>query len=298
MSPEPLEPPAFAAYVAPARIRPQLWRLFLGIVLVLAVYLLWLLAIGLGLAAVLGTAAAPLWFGRMVVALDPAPTLLLLSTFVGLALGPMLAVRLLHRRPAASLFGRGARVLRDFALSVAVVAVVYGAAFLPWIWSFDAVPNIDPVIWLLLLPLSILGVLVQTLSEELVFRGYMLQQLAARFRSPIVWMVLPSALFGLLHYNPLGYAGNTWTVIAVITVFGIAAADLTRRTGSIGAAWGIHFANNAFGLLILATSGSLPGLALWRTPYQAGDAQAGALIVSDLVAVLLVWLILSRLLRR
>jgi len=298
MAPEHLEPPAFAAYVAPARIRPQFWRLILGMLLVLVVYLLWLLATGLGLAAALGTAAAPLWFGRMVVAVDPTPTLLLLSTFAGLALGPMLAVRLLHRRPAASLFGRGARVLRDFVLSVAVVALVYGAAFLPWLWNFDAIPNLDPAIWLMLLPLSVLGVLVQTLSEELVFRGYMLQQLAARFRSPLVWMVLPSALFGLLHYNPLGYGGNTWTVIAVITVFGIAAADLTRRTGSIGAAWGIHFANNSFGLLIVATSGALPGLALWRTPYRAGDAQAGATIMFDLLSILVVWLILGRLLRR
>jgi DNA-directed RNA polymerase subunit RPC12/RpoP len=41
------------------------------------------------------------------------------------------------------------------------------------------------------------GVLIQTGAEEVLFRGYLQQQLAARFASPIAWMVLPSAIFAL-----------------------------------------------------------------------------------------------------
>ena len=62
-------------------------------------------------------------------------------------------------------------------------------------------------------------------------------------------MVLPSVMFGALHFwNGNGAAeGVLWAIWA--TALGIACADLTARTGNLGAAIGLHMANNVFALL-------------------------------------------------
>ena len=39
-------------------------------------------------------------------------------------------------------------------------------------------------------------------AEELAFRGYLMQALAARFRSPLVWWLLPALLFGAAALEP------------------------------------------------------------------------------------------------
>jgi hypothetical protein len=111
-------------------------------------------------------------------------------------------------------------------------------------------------------------VLIQTGAEEVLFRGYMQQQLAARFSSPIMWMVLPSAIFAALHYQPEIMGDNTWLMMAAVFVFAVLAADLTAVTGNIGAAWAMHFVNNALAILVVATDGPLSGLALYIAPIS------------------------------
>ena len=289
----------FDRFVAPARARPELWRLFLGTVLVIAVYLAGAVAI-LGTAWWLsGTGFARGWLARVADAATPDAMLLVLATFAGMMLGPAAAVRLLHRRRAGTLFGPAVRVLHDFVVAAAVVLTVLGLSLAFWAFYYDAVPNVAPGRWLLILPLSLLGLLVQTGAEEVVFRGYLLQQLAARFRSPIVWMGLPAFLFGIVHFDPVTSGANAWLVVASATLFGLLAADLTHRTGSLGAAWGFHFANNTLALLLVATDGTLTGLSLYRTPYGADDAvELSLLIPIDLGVMLASWWLVRRLLER
>jgi membrane protease YdiL (CAAX protease family) len=289
----------FRRFVAPARRRAQLWRLFLGVVVMAAIYLA---GVAIVLAAVLlavGTSAWPGWAVELVTAATPVGTLLLLASFIGMALAPMVAVRLVHRRPARTLFGPAVTVLRDFVVAASIVAALLGALLFAWSFWFDAVPNLAPERWLTLLPLAVAGILVQTLAEELVFRAYLTQQLAARFKSFLAWMVLPSLAFGLVHYSPQSAGENTWLVVVAAGVFGLIATDLTRLTGSIGAAWGFHFANNFAAILIVAVDGTIPGLALFLTPYGADDTtHLPALILGDLALMLVAWLILRRALRR
>lgn len=298
MTRAPLITPAFEAFVAPARRYPQIWRLLVGLVVLLGVYIAWpaLMLVVAGLAV--GWVEALAYAGGLAAAAEPGPVLVLLATFLGMAGGAVAAARLLHGRGAGTLIGRAPVVLRDFTAAVAVVVVVYAVLSVPWFLSWRPVPNLDLRLWLMLLPLSVAGVLVQTLAEEMVFRGYLMQQLAARFRSPLVWFLLPAVAFGLVHYDPQSHGANTWTVIAAITLFAVVAADLTRRTGSLGAAWGLHFANNTLAILVIGTPGSISGLALWVTPYRADDAAIGQMLLGDLLTVAAVWLLLGRILRR
>ena len=281
--------PTFESYVAPARRHPQIWRLVLGLVVIIAVYILWMAGMGVILWLNTGTDALEARLARIGRGGDPL-SLLLLLTFGGLALGAVLAARLLHGRGAGSLFGRAPVVLRDFALGVGILGGLAVLTGLPMLWMTDLDPGVPLRLWLNFLPFMLLALLLQTGAEELVFRGYLQQQLAARFTSPLVWMVLPSVLFGLVHYAPAEMGANTWHVVLATGVFGLVAADLTARSGSIGLAWGLHFANNVFAILIVTAGGALDGMALTRLPYGPDDVEImRPLIYADIALIIVAW---------
>ncbi len=230
----------------------------------------------------------------------PGAMLVILASFVAMAAGPILAARLVHRRDPATLLGPAPRTLRDFARGALAVVLVYSVALAVWHAAYDARPGLPPATWALVLLPALIGLAVQTGAEELLFRGYILQQLAARFRTPVVWALLPALAFGVLHFDAgrMGGAMAAWAVVAT-TLFGLMAADLTARTGSLGAAWGLHFGNNAFGILLLGTPGNLSGLALFLTPYSAEDmAEAGAVPVLDILFLAAAWWVTRRLCTR
>jgi membrane protease YdiL (CAAX protease family) len=286
----------FDRFVAPARAHPQLWRLALGVVLIVLCVLL-----GTGVVFGIGWYLAgrgengAIWADSMVSAESPLGTLLLLFSFLGMAVGAMLAARWLHRRPARTIFGPAVRTLRDFVRAAAVVGGLMTFSVALWSASYDAVPNLPLATWAALLPLTLLGLLIQTGAEELVFRGYLMQQLAARFRSPLIWALVPSLLFGAVHYNPALPPEGALVLIGAAAIFGLAAADLTARTGSIGAAWGFHFMNNVFAVAILSTEGTITGLSLLATPYGVEDsARFDALILVDLAFLVLAWWLVRR----
>jgi len=294
--------PVFESFVAPARARAATWRLALGAILAAVIYL----AGSFGAMLALWAATAPgtdflVWSAQVAQPTTPEATFLVLfASFPFMALGVFVAARLLHARTPATLFGRAPVVLRHFAVGVAVMFGLTAITLLPVLLvGFDGIPNLDPARWAMLLPLTILGVLVQTGAEELAFRGYLQQQLAARFRSPMAWLILPSALFAVVHWNPAAMGGNVYLPLAVAFLFGLIAADLTAKTGSIGAAWGIHFANNFNGLALVATDGTITGLALYRTPYSAADPDLlGWSIVPSFLLLAAAWYLTRRLTAR
>jgi len=281
--------PAQEELVAPARAKSALWRFLLGLIVVAVIYVAGMAALFGVLILVSGFSGANQWVARMSAADSPTATLLVLATFVGMGIGPLVAARFLHRRPLWSLFGARARLLRHFAVAVFICAAIYGvSALLPS--GIEPVRNLPTGLWLSFLPLALLGVLIQTGAEEVLFRGYIQTQLAARFASPVIWMVLPSALFAVLHYQPDIYDENAWIVVGAVFVFGLLAADLTARTGTIGAAWGFHFANNCGAILLVGVEGPLSGLALFTVPKAqiSGDTLAPILAL-DVLVMLGVW---------
>ncbi len=230
--------------------------------------------------------------------LTPGDTYVLLITVIGLALGATLAARILNRRRLSTLFGPSATVVRDFITAAILVGAVQGVALALWLLIYDVEPGMNLSTWLLLLPLSLAVILVQTGAEELAFRGYLQQQFAARFRSPIIWMLVPSLCFGMAHYSPNLTGGNLSLFIFATICFGLAATDLTARTGSIGAAWGFHFANNITALLIVGTKDMVPGLALFVTPFSAGDPEGRTALLLVLLTLGMAWLLARLVLSR
>jgi uncharacterized protein len=148
----------------------------------------------------------------------------------------------------------------------------------------------DLAAWALWLPLALPAILVQVAAEELAFRGYLMQGLAARFRARAVWLGVPALPFGILHWNPVEFGANAWLVVVASVVAGLVLGDVTARSGNLSLAVGLHFANNAVALLIVALPSPLAGLSLFVYPVDPGDAAAlRPLLALDLAVILAAW---------
>ncbi|MGK8232745.1 CPBP family intramembrane glutamic endopeptidase [Roseovarius sp. MS2] len=286
--------------VGPARSTAHPARLLAGIALGVPVFV----ALSFGYAALLPILFGPEAWAQIAPGIETAsnPQGVLINLFVfGLlivALG--LTLRIIHRRSLWSIIGPRALAIRQFARAMGVMLLLYGALlFLPMPEGMDPVANLTPALWLMLLPLALTGLFLQVFAEELVFRGYLQSQLAARFASPLVWMVLPSLSFAILHYDPVSFGANAWVVVAWAATFGLAAADLTARAGTLGPATALHFVNNFSAIMIAAPRGQFDGLALYAYPFTLDNAEAlWAMMPLDLLILVCGWLAIRLSLRR
>lgn len=224
--------------------------------------------------------------------LTPGAMLILLASFLPAAMGAMIAARLLHDRRAGTLIGRTGPVIRD-ALRAGLPLMGFSLLFFPFSLGSDGVmPHLPAAEALILAPATLLALFIQTGTEELVFRGYLLQQLAARFRTPLAWMVAPSLLFSALHYDPATFGPNTGWVVAWAALFGMLCADLTARAGNLGPALAFHFINNFWPFCMMGTAGHMDGLALWVAPFALADGNGLQLyFLIDLVSLVVMWLL-------
>jgi membrane protease YdiL (CAAX protease family) len=279
--------------VGPARVRPELWRLPAGVILILGLSFI----LGGAMNAVLevmapGLAASLEQDGA--VGGTPAALLILLGGFIVLTVATATAVRLLHRRSLGSVLGPQRALIRDFLATSKGLAVLLAVLWVlvPYDTGAPLEPNLAPGPWLMLLPLSLIAVLIQTSAEEIVFRGYLQQQLAARFSSPFVWMLVPSALFAVGHYLPVEAGDNAIYIVVWAGLFGVLMADLTARAGNLGPAIAVHFANNVSSLLIVSLPDMLDGLSLYTIDVDIASRDALVTIMPiDFVSMILMWLV-------
>ena len=183
-----------------------------------------------------------------------------------------LFVRLLHRlhdRGFWSLIGRPDTAAVDLWRTTWAVGLVLLVLEIlpPWAPMGELAEVRNLLGWVALLPFALIVLVVQVTTEEIYFRGYLQQQLACRSANPLLWMGVPSVIFGLSHYaNGIGVADSVLYVIWA-TALGLACADLTARTGTLGAAIGLHLANNIFAVLLFGIQGwPSSGLALFLFP--------------------------------
>ncbi|MDX1782128.1 MAG: type II CAAX endopeptidase family protein [Thalassovita sp.] len=291
---------AHRGFIAPARHRAEAWRLILGLVMMAAIYLGLLLAIDAITRAVLSDAhyfdfRAAIYDGG-----QPAGALFILWSFACMAIATCAVTHQLHRRSPLSLLGPPVLALRQGLRVATAVAMLFAALWLlpPPDIPRGLTPRTPLADWVMLMPLALPALLVQTGAEELVFRGYLQQQLAARFTSPRVWLLGPAVLFGLMHYRP-DAGGNAWLFIVWAGAFSLAASDLTARAGTLGPAIALHFVPNAWAILIFSQDVSLSGLSLYHLPIDLADTETvPVLLLVDLAVLFVSWLAARLALRR
>ena len=288
------------SFVTPARPRSEVWRTALGAVVILIVYIASIQLLAGYYSSRYGAFLGGILFNQMALGATPGAMLVLLFSFLGMAAGPVIVVILLHSRTARGLIGPWpGQALSDFLRVTAVLMAFNLAAFFLALMTGDLLRNPELPLgrFLLVLPIGLVGILIQTGAEELVFRGYLQQQLGARFRSPLVWMGVPAALFAMGHYDSGVWGENTFAIMAWTAIFGIFAAGLTARTGHLGAAIGYHFANNVMAMMLTSIRGQMDGLALWVLPIDPASSQTVMMLAVDLMSLIIAWLLARLVLR-
>jgi len=248
-------------YVDTARRGKHTWpRYLLGILLSLFFWLV----LGQGLFLVLVDA-----FGGTLVDISPLGPfqfyLALNATFLPFLVGIVLAVVFIHRRglrtlvtPKSSIDKK--RIAQGFGLWFALLCVSGLVGFLLAPSSLSLGPDLAAFVSFALLALIITPI--QTTTEELFFRGYLVQGASLITRSPIFLILVSGGLFVLPHLiNPEAREGGIPAALLYF-VFGAFLALISLKDGTIELAIGAHAANNLFGGLIVSYSGS----ALGETP--------------------------------
>jgi membrane protease YdiL (CAAX protease family) len=288
---------AHRAFIRPALQTPQMWRV---LAMVFAFEFVFMLAPAVFAAFLPGQAAKDAFYEGT----TAFGTLAQFFSFGVVGLGFLVLLRLLHGRGLLSLIGP----LQDAKRDLINVAWAVGIWLLvlelmpPWINFADLAEIRDFGMWAVLVPVALAALMIQVGTEEIFFRGYLQQQFACLSDSRWTWMFVPSVMFGTLHFwNGNGAAeGTIWAIWA--TVLGMACADLTARTGNLGAAIGLHLANNAFALLIVGVQDwPSSGLALFVYPYEDRELYAYGVeallspwiifqLITMLIGVAIMWL--------
>ncbi len=289
----------FHQWVAAAQPKAEAWRTALGFVLILVVWFIWtlaftLVAIGGGLVTpeMLGADAAA---SSRFLSFTEAAVLMgvIFATFWGLWLGVWLVLKWLHGRRLASALSHDGRWNHGqfglgMALATAYLAVGFGYAAATGNAPVQAELNFGQ--WMVaMVPLALL-ILIQSAGEEIVFRGYLPQQLAARWKHPLMWGFLPAFVFGLAHSmngRPLDAFAIYYVVAA--TILGLVMMAMVWRTGSLAAAMGFHFANNFGAILVVGIAGVGQPVSLftWAPSQAMAGASADVLMLGLLLAFVL-----------
>lgn len=289
----------FQRWVDLARPRAQLLRTAIGSVLVVVAWLAWTMAFGLvaiggglvnpdALGAAMGQGGASLTYLDAVMAMG-----VLLATFWGLWLGVWLVAKLLHKRDLSTVLAHDRRIRLDYFLVGMALAAGYLALSLGSIWLSGPPParsSLPIEHWLIAFAPLVVLIFFQTAGEELFFRGYLTQQLAARIPHPLVWGLLPSLAFGLAHTaNGGGDAQFTVYYVAVATLLGLVMTALVWRTGGLAAAMGFHLMNNIGAMLLVGIAGVTPPIALFVMDFGTimGSASTDVLVLGLLLAFVL-----------
>ncbi|MBO1514534.1 CPBP family intramembrane glutamic endopeptidase [Metabacillus bambusae] len=106
---------------------------------------------------------------------------------------------------------------------------------------------------------SMLLVPIQTTSEELFFRGFLLQWAGRITKNPIILMIIIGGIFGSLHFsNPEMEHGAFWVAIDYLAM-GFIWTYISIKTNSSEYSIGAHAANNMFLCIFLTMEDTVVG---------------------------------------
>ena len=281
--------PQFHRFIKPVKGSLQLWRLMASLIICIAIWVIFAKTIKILFFSHLENPA-------LATGNSPAGMIYILSSFLGLMFALLLVARL-HNRSFKSFFGSCCGFINYFAYSF-LYCVIYCSIFtvtITMITGNIVTQNLSVSNWSMYLIIALPLLFIQVTAEELFFRGYLVQQLATRYNSTLIWMVLPSIGFGLAHYDPQNYGKASLLIVGILTVYGMVAIDLTRRTGNIAAAIGIHLSNNIFTILILGNTSKFSGLSLFIVPtFLENEENLKVILISEFLFIILVWYTLVR----
>lgn len=209
--------------------------------------------------------------------------------------------------PTLGLNARGPmRFLRGYLLGLAFLLAVVGAIWAAGGYVVEGAGAFgSAAVGAALLPIGVLllGFIIQGSSEELLFRGWLMQLIASRHGMWIA-VVANSALFALAHAGNIEPSNELYVGLANIVLFGLFISLYAVREGSLWGACGWHAAWNwllglGFGLEVsgmkidslplITDLTAAPGAAWWLTGGAFGPeaslATTAVLLTGTIVLV-------------
>lgn len=258
------------------------WRYVLGLVIILFAWLVVGSGASVLVAFVLGGQADPSVLGPV------EYYLFVMASFLCFLAGVLIAVSLIHRRHPRTLVTarkkiNWRRVGHGFVAWFVPYCLIGGLGqylFYPDTFSF----NSDLLAFALFVPIALVLTTIQITTEELFFRGYIVQGASLIWSNRVFLAIASAVIFTLPHLlNPEAGAGGWLTVfVTYFLVPGLVWTVVSLIDGTTELAIGVHFANNIGGALLFNITGSaLPSPALFTISEY--HATYGALSV--LVAV-------------
>ncbi|WP_204154187.1 CPBP family intramembrane glutamic endopeptidase [Leptolyngbya sp. CCY15150] len=176
--------------------------------------------------------------------------------------GILIAVTLIHQRhPRTLVTAREKiswrRIGHGFVAWFVPILLIAGLGqyfFYPDTFSF----NFDLTTFALFVPLALVFTAIQTTTEELFFRGYIMQGASIVWTNRVFLALVPATIFALAHLlNPEASAGGWLTVFFnYFLVPGLVWTVVSLIDGTTELAIGVHFANNIGGVLLFNVAGS------------------------------------------
>ncbi len=142
-------------------------------------------------------------------------------------------------------------------------ALVWGAiAILVLVVDYSLAPdnfamNFNLSAFIPLILISIILIPLQTTFEEVLFRGYLTQGVAAWTKSRWIAVIIPALVFALMHTaNPEVKEYGFWLAMPQYVLFGLIFGLITILDDGIELAMGAHAANNIFCSVFVTTKAS------------------------------------------
>ncbi len=191
--------------------------------------------------------------------------ILVLKLIPALAVIPaiLFSVKFLHKRPVRSVFT--AREKFDWK-RLFTAFVIWGICMtVLTVISFDGTDliwNFQPVLFVILVIVSVLLLPLQVMMEEILFRGYLFQAFGALFKHGGVAVLVTSVFFGMFHIGNPEVTHLGYQVMAFYILSGLFLTLLTHLDDGLELALGYHIVNNVFIALVVTS------------PYQALQTDA------------------------
>jgi len=209
-------------------------------------------------------------------------------------LGVFIAVKFIHYRPFITLITTKPRMQWSrfwIGFLVYGVLILLGTLVDYFISPETYSITFDASKFWIALPTILIMTPIQTTTEELVFRGYVIQSFGLKIKNGIILSLISGVLFTLPHLmNPEIFASNKIGVFSTICmilnyfVVGVVLALVTIKTNSLELAMGAHAVNN----LICFTLVGYPDTALptntvfFTTKFEPISGLISVIIVSIL----------------
>ncbi|MBD2096338.1 CPBP family intramembrane metalloprotease [Trichocoleus sp. FACHB-591] len=275
-----------ATYVEAARWgKYRGWRYVLGLVIILFAWLV----VGTGASVLVVIIGQPDYFVLDYLVLGPfGKFLFVMAGFPFFLAGVLIAVTLIHRRHPLTLITARKKIswrrIGQGFVAWSVPACLIGGLgqylFYPDTFSF----NFDLATFALFVPLALVFTAIQTTTEELFFRGYIVQGASLIWSNRVFLALVAAVVFTLPHLlNPEVSAGGWLTVFSnYFLVPGLLWTVVSLIDGTTELAIGAHFANNIGSILLFNITGSA---VTTPAPFTISEYHATYGALSVLVAI-------------